>query len=374
MKTVFILQNGAHFGGAERALLNVINSNQEINFIIYSYVKRKYLEAFNTNNSKVFIPDSIIIKIVTKLGSKLRGTWVAREIISSFYLILLMKSKGVNEVHINIPFPKMNICLFMLRMLGCTYTLHQRSLLSQVKLPEPFVRRARSIICVSNTVRDEMISAYSHLKSKFISIYDGAVDNSQNIIPKVKNTTFRFAVVATLEYRKGIDIAIEAFYNAQKVIPGRTELLIVGQATEYSGEYTQRLHDTVQQLGLNDKVIFTGQIDNMSEIYKQSEVVLVLSRDGEALGLVGIEAMAYGCLVLGHEKGAIKEYLVDGITGIGINNLEISTITKQMVRAYKDWDNLSNIRQNGQIRVKSDFSIDNQAKKIGQALGWHEQS
>ena len=122
------------------------------------------------------------------------------------------------------------------------------------------------------------------------------------------NGVKRFVFVGSLFELKNVDITLRALHKA---IDGREYTFdIVG-----SGAENENLHHLVVELGMGDHVVFHGQMkrDDAQNIVRNSDCfVMVSSR--EAFGLVYVEAMAKGCIVIGTEGQGI-----DGIVKHGEN-------------------------------------------------------
>lgn len=83
------------------------------------------------------------------------------------------------------------------------------------------------------------------------------------------------------------------------------------------GDKKEELHEAAKRLDLEDRVIFTGFLDH-DEILRLDHVVDlgVIPSLIEGLGLAGVEFLAAGTPVVGSKVHGIKDYVLDGETGI----------------------------------------------------------
>lgn len=127
---------------------------------------------------------------------------------------------------------------------------------------------------------------------------------NKNFVNGVK----RFVFVGSLFELKNVDITLQAL---KKVMEGKDYMFdIVGDGAEYDN-----LQHLVEELGMKEHVVFHGRLkrDDAQNIIRNSDCfVMVSSR--EAFGLVYVEAMAKGCIVIGTEGQGI-----DGIVKHGEN-------------------------------------------------------
>lgn len=122
------------------------------------------------------------------------------------------------------------------------------------------------------------------------------------------NGVNRFVFVGSLYELKNVDITLRALHKA---MAGKDYIFdIVG-----SGAENDNLRHLVEELGVQYHVVFHGQMkrDEAQNIVRKADCfVMVSSR--EAFGLVYVEAMAKGCIVIGTQGQGI-----DGIVKHGKN-------------------------------------------------------
>ena len=112
-----------------------------------------------------------------------------------------------------------------------------------------------------------------------------------------------------VDAEKHVSVLVRAF--AEVVAKKDATLLIIGSGTDIDN-----LKSLVTELGLNDKVIFTGRItdEEKVEIYKAGTVFCMPS-PAELQSIVMLEAMASGQPVVAVDAGPLKELCQDGING-----------------------------------------------------------
>ena len=122
------------------------------------------------------------------------------------------------------------------------------------------------------------------------------------------NGVKQFVFVGSLYELKNVDITLRALHKA---MAGKDYTFdIVG-----SGAENDNLHHLVEELGMGNHVLFHGQMkrDDAQAVVRNADCfVMVSSR--EAFGLVYVEAMAKGCIVIG-----TKGQGIDGIVKHGEN-------------------------------------------------------
>ncbi|HBC44808.1 MAG: Glycosyltransferase [Candidatus Collierbacteria bacterium GW2011_GWB1_45_35] len=155
-----------------------------------------------------------------------------------------------------------------------------------------------------------------------------------------------FLIVSRLVGAKGL---VEAAKAARQT---GFKLKIVGESVGFSQiEKQLRKIREVELLGrVNDK--------RLGELYAGAKGFIALARD-EDFGITPVEAMASGTPVIAFNGGGFKETVVEGVTGLLINNTDTETLELAMKKfESKKWNRAELVEQ------ARKFSRDNFVKKI----------
>jgi glycosyltransferase involved in cell wall biosynthesis len=90
---------------------------------------------------------------------------------------------------------------------------------------------------------------------------------------------------------------------------------IVGDVSDGDKDFLAELQDMVRRAGLQDRVTFTGYIQEVDNLYSIMDVVVHASIEPEPFGLVITEAMAHGVPVVASNLGATREIITHGVDG-----------------------------------------------------------
>lgn len=119
----------------------------------------------------------------------------------------------------------------------------------------------------------------------------------------------RFAFVGSLYELKNVDVTLRALHKAMTSKDYTFD--IVG-----SGAENDNLHKLVDELGMGNHVVFHGQMkrDDAQQIVRNADCFIMVS-SREAFGLVYVEAMAKGCIVIGTIGQGIDGIVTHGENG-----------------------------------------------------------
>ncbi len=186
-------------------------------------------------------------------------------------------------------------------------------------------------VAVSKAVADR-ISGHSFVIG---NPYD---DTLFRLIPNVARDK-KLAFVGRLVSDKGADLLLQAMKLLQN--DGLTsDLTIVG-----SGPEEQKLRRLAAELALDRQVTFAGQKSGaaLAELLNRHRILVVSSRWAEPFGIVALEGIACGCVVVGSEKGGLKEAI--GPCGLTFENGDARALADQLKGLLNEPETQGNLRQ-----------------------------
>jgi len=191
-----------------------------------------------------------------------------------------------------------------------------------------------------------------NMHSNACVIYDGVMRKSQTQFVVTKEKYFLF--VGRLEEAKGIRILIRSFIELCKRNTD-FELLIAGTGGSI---YVKELNQLVDDAKITKHVNFLGFQTDVNSLMSKATALIVPSRY-EGFGFITVEAMFNGCLVIGNNSGGTKEIL--GIENLGI----LYSKQDELVTA------MNTVVSNG---IESYYSMIKKAQKRAVALYSQEQN
>ena len=117
---------------------------------------------------------------------------------------------------------------------------------------------------------------------------------------------WRLAYVGRIDRQKGVDTAVEALAQ----LPPEATLTIWGSGDEH---YIAEMNGRADRLGVAERVDFRGfaRADQLRAVYQDTDVVVFPVRWNEPFGLVPLEAMGLGRLVVTTSRGGTAEFVQD---------------------------------------------------------------
>jgi glycosyltransferase involved in cell wall biosynthesis len=170
-----------------------------------------------------------------------------------------------------------------------------------------FLKHADAIIAVSESTKRDAIRLYGVPESKLHVIYEGvdpkfepiSVPQRLSDVRRKYNLPDRFSLhLGTIEPRKNLPLLFEAIKDSDK------HLVVAGKL----GWLTDPILAKVKELGLEDRVHFTGFIDDedLPALISCASLVAMPSKY-EGFGLPVLEAMACGIPVISSNTSSLPE-------------------------------------------------------------------
>jgi glycosyltransferase involved in cell wall biosynthesis len=166
-------------------------------------------------------------------------------------------------------------------------------------------------------------------------------------------------VVARLEPEKGHPTLLEAWPIVVAAVPQAT-LLVVGE-----GSRRGELEAMARELGVADRVVFTGRRDDVPAVTAALDVA-VLPSYREALGLTVLEAMALSRPVVASNVGGIPEMIEDGVTGLLVPPRDAGALAAAIIRLLRDHPFADTLARAGHDLVHDRFCIELMVRAVEQ--------
>jgi N-acetyl-alpha-D-glucosaminyl L-malate synthase BshA len=143
---------------------------------------------------------------------------------------------------------------------------------------------------------------------------------------------------------KRIPDIIAIFNKIQKEIPAK--LMMVGEGPE-----KEKAEQLCRELGIQDKVIFFGNSNEIDTILCQTDLFLLPSKT-ESFGLVALEAMACGVPVISSNAGGLPEVNKDGFSGYLSEVGDVDSMANNALKILKNQTELDQFKKNALITAQ----------------------
>jgi len=184
----------------------------------------------------------------------------------------------------------------------------------------------------------------------FQDVSPGSIENFLKAFKIDKNSIILLALGLTaMSYKaQGLKILMKAVREVRRKYPN-----VILVATR-EGSYVPELKDFAKREGLEDAVVFTGDVDNSYVPLAVCDIYTHISL-GEGLPISLLEAMAMGKSLIATSVGGIPEAIDDGFNGFLVGPDE-NEIAEKICFLIEHRDLASELGRNAQMTVQERFT------------------
>ncbi|MBB5350637.1 glycosyltransferase involved in cell wall biosynthesis [Haloferula luteola] len=182
--------------------------------------------------------------------------------------------------------------------------------------------RGERVICVSESIRDYVLQNYPSTPNEILRVVPRGVDPAEypfGFRPEPAwRRDFETQFPETREKRlitlPGRITRLKGHEDLLTLLRGLSDLpdihaLVVGGAHPRKQAYLEEVRKKVRDAGLENRITFTGNRDDLRNILALSTLVLSLTQQPESFGRTTLEALAMGIPVAGYDHGGVGEQL-----------------------------------------------------------------
>ncbi|PBB05447.1 N-acetyl-alpha-D-glucosaminyl L-malate synthase BshA [Salimicrobium humidisoli] len=224
------------------------------------------------------------------------------------------------------------------------------------------IEKSDAVTAVSNSLVDQtrrMLDTEKdmHVVHNFVDEREYQHVDSRNLKQQFNIGEDEKVVIHVSNFRKvkRVEDVVRSFHLIQQEITAK--LVLVGDGPEFN-----KVYNLVEQLGIEEKVLFVGKQERVQELLSIADVKLLLS-EKESFGLVLLEAMACGVPCIGTDTGGIPEVIEDGVDGYIVEVQDIEQVKEKALRILKDAQLSRSFSENAVRAVSEKFSAEKIVKQ-----------
>jgi glycosyltransferase involved in cell wall biosynthesis len=286
------------------------------------------------------------------------------------WLAAYARRHRVDLIHANNELLANRAAILAGRRAGLPVVAHQRGWPCRSWANRPLARWADRIVAVSDAVAASLteVGLPAH---KIRRIYDGvdakyfataartriAVRRSWGLAPDDEV----IGLPAVLVPWKGHELFLEAFARVANRRP-RARALLIGASPANANDLRPALASRIDELGLHDRVRLTGHVDDMPGVYGALDLVVHTSLEPEPFGLVVLEAMAAGRVMVAADAGGPAEIINHAADGWLYPMGDVNALANAMILLMED----------GSLRRRLAAQAPERARCFDPAVVWGE--
>jgi L-malate glycosyltransferase len=350
------------FGGsgvvATELGLELANRGHEIHFITYRQPVRLALLNSNVHYHEVNVPEYPLFH------------YQPYELALSSKLVDMVKLYKIELLHVHYAIPHAYAGYMAKQMLKdqginipMVTTLHGTDITlvgnhPNYKTAVTFsINKSDIVTSVSQSLKDDTLKLFTikkdiHVIPNFIELdkirNEKAITCERSAMAKPEERIVTH--ISNFRKVKRIPDIIQIFNQIQKQIPSK--LMMVGDGPE-----KEKAETLCYQLGIQDKVIFFGNSNEIDKILSYTDLFLLPS-ETESFGLAALEAMAWSVPVISSNSGGLPEVNFDGVSGYLSDVGKVDEMATNAIKILQNDTVLSEFK-NRALETAKQFDIKN---------------
>lgn len=325
------------FAGAERVLYTIIENIDRGRYepvLVFPYPQPHQQLYAQLGCEMVYLADGKKWWMGSeRWAHPLKGTDLMARTIWGTRLAMALRRREVSILHVNLLRPDSLMWVLPAKKAGIKVIGHFRSQALGWVPPRAVQRNCDLVLCVSKYSRSRFLTKGEFVES--MHIYDSIdIDSFTTDTTRAEarevfglpQDAFVISSIGQLSRHKGHDNAIHAFAAIASRYP-RAVLFVAGGGVDL--EYLHGIADSYPDV--RGRIMFTDrQVPNVRDVYRASDLILSLTKVGEAFGLVPYEAAIMGVPFIAPDRGAVLEFVTDGDNGMLVRTEDPAAISSRI--------------------------------------------
>lgn len=330
-----------NFGGAERFVVDLVNSSHKFDYSVLVFKNEIPLaEEIKDANVKVYVVEKKnLFSFITDLKDKLREL---RPDIAHTHLF-------GGDIYGRLAAHRLGI-----PVVTTEHNFNQGEGFVKNRIKKYLRNYTDQYIACSEGVKEYMQTTYKIKKDIQVIRYGIDLKRFDRVKPLQIDKKIRFLLLGRLTRQKGYDLALKIFAKLREY---DWTLAIVGE-----GEEENRLKSLAKNLQIQERVSFLPPTHSVSELLEKTDVMLMPSR-WEGLGIVIMEAMTAGRLVIGSRVGGIPELIKHGDNGLLVEQGNVLEWAAQLKKVFENQDRYFKLGERAREYARTNFGVE---KMVGE--------
>ena len=233
-------------------------------------------------------------------------------------------------------------------------------------------KRVNAVLAISQVIKLNLLQTTTLDSAHILLLYD-SIDTERFNPAKVKGNNVRkefkinnHEILIGMTGRFSPGKGHEEFFSAAKYLSGKfsnLKFMIVGEPSRGEESYAADIKILAAELGLIDKIIFTGYRSDIPEILAALDI-FVFPSHAEAFGIALVEAMSMEKPSVCSNSDGVLEIAVDGITSYLFKNKNSKDLASKVALLINSPEKRKEFGLAARKRVLDLFNIDKFTKEL----------
>lgn len=229
-----------------------------------------------------------------------------------------------------------------------------------------YMSLADCVITSGKMIRERMIQV-NHMRPERIVSIPAGIDERQFSLTRnlpdvrqgygINSDDFVVGIVSVLRSWKGHEYLVKSLDILREEI-SNLKLLFVGE-----GPHRERIETLIDSLGLADRIIMTGHVDDPAPYFLAMDIVVLPSYENEATSQALPQAMSMCRPVIAADAGGLSEVVVNGETGLLVTPKDSGSLANAIRQLRSQPEYAKKLAVKGQEFVHENFTFNQMINK-----------
>lgn len=377
IRVLYVSDTGDQLGGAERSLLSLVEHLDQRRYELHAVLGEggRFASLLRGAHVTVHIARlGTIARTRNPLKLALYAVYFVHGVVTLAWRIRRLR---IDIVHAN----KNTLAIHVIpaaRLGGAAAVWHVRNPAANFgRIGAWLVRRCGSLLFVSEHIAKPFRDAFPDEQHRMAIVHEGIEPSPYTA--REAGTDLRdllgaepgerwIGAVGRITPWKGQDDFLRAAARIAERRPD-ARFLIIGDVVSSPAEraadeaYRDRLHALADELGLGDRVRFTGYREDMPAVMNALDV-FVLPSHGEPFGIVVLEAMAAARPIVATNAGGVPDIVRDGQEALLVPAGDVDAMADAIARLLAEDELAARLGRAAEARVREEFPLWRHAARV----------
>jgi len=361
-RALFVGANAEEYG-SDRMLLHSIDAVRDVVEPVVLLPRRGPLaDRLRASGIATIVVDDFALRRTT-LTARAVGPLIANNVAAGRRIAQLQRGRDFRFVYSNTQ--TVVVGAFMARALRIAHVWHVHEIFREpAVLARPLAQsvawsRGRVVAC-STSVKEALVDGAPRLGPRVDVVLNG-VDLAPDALPyEPRDDVVRLGCVARIHPRKGQELLVRALALLVHEKPHVGKVLEVhcfGAPFPGQEHLARGLEHLARDLGVGDQVQMHGFVSDPASIYPTIDVLVLPSVEPEPFGLVCVEAMGFGRVVIAPAEAGPTEIVDDGHTGVLFEPRAARSLAAAIERVVVEPEHARRVAAAGRVRAVERFGV-----------------
>jgi len=359
---LFVGANAEEYG-SDRMLLHTIDAVRDVFEPIVLLPRRGPLaDRLRGSGVATIVVDDFALRR-TALTPTAVGPLLAHNIGAARRIAQLQRERDFQVVYSNTQ--TVLVGAFMARALRVPHVWHIHEIFREpALLARPLAQvvasSAGTVVACSSSVKDALVDGAPRVGPRVDVVLNGVELPRDGLPYTPRDDVVRLGCVARIHPRKGQELLVRALALLVRDKPHVGKALEVhcfGAAFPGQEHLSRGLEHLARDLGVGDQVHLHGFVADPACIYPNIDVLVLPSVEPEPFGLVCIEAMGFGRVVIAPAEAGPTEIVDDSYTGVLFEPRDARALASAIERVVGDRKNARRVAAAGRARAVERFGV-----------------